>query len=76
MNNSLNVLQMLKNPQQFLQNAVNNSQAMQNPIFKNALEMYQRGDKEGINQLADNLCRERGINRQEFEKQIREKLGM
>lgn len=76
MNNSLNVLQMLKNPQQFLQNAVNNSQAMQNPILKNALEMYQRGDKEGINQLADNLCKERGINRQDFEKQIREKLGM
>lgn len=76
MNNSLNVLQMLKNPQQFLQNTVNNSQSMQNPIFKNALEMYQRGDKEGINQLADNLCKERGINRQDFEKQIREKLGM
>lgn len=76
MNNSLNILQMLKNPQQFLQNAMSNSQAMQNPILKNALDMYQRGDKDGINKLADNLCRERGINRQEFEQQIKSKFGM
>jgi hypothetical protein len=72
MNNPMQLLQALKNPQQFLQN----SQMMQNPIMKNAIEMYQRGDKEGIDQLADNLCKERGINRQDFEKQIREKLGM
>lgn len=76
MNNPLNVFQMIKNPQQFLQSAINNSQAMQNPILKNALDMYQRGDKDGINQLADNLCKERGIDRQEFEQQIRSKFGM
>jgi hypothetical protein len=49
---------------------------MQNPIMKNAIEMYQRGDKEGIDQLADNLCKERGINRQDFEKQIKSQFGM
>ena len=72
MNNPMQLLQMLKNPQQLLQN----SQMMQNPIFKNAFEMYQRGDKDGINNLADNLCKERGINRQEFEQQIRSKFGL
>lgn len=72
MNNPMQLLQALQNPQQFLQN----SKVMQNPILKNAIEMYQRGDKDGINQLADNLCKERGINRQDFEKQIKEKLGM
>ena len=72
MNNPMQLLQMLQNPQQFLQN----SKMMQNPIFKNAFEMYQRGDKEGINNLADNLCKERGINRQEFEQQIRSKFGL
>lgn len=60
----------------YLQNAINNSQAMQNPIFKNAIEMYQRGDKNGINQLADNLCKERGLNRQEIEQQIKSRFGM
>lgn len=72
MNNPMQLLQALQNPQQLLQN----SKIMQNPILKNAIEMYQRGDKDGINNLADNLCKERGINRQDFEKQIREKLGM
>ena len=60
MNNPMQLLQALQNPQQFLQN----SKMMQNPILKNAIEMYQRGDKDGINNLADNLCKERGINRQ------------
>lgn len=72
MNNPMQLLQALQNPQQFLQN----SKMMQNPILKNAIEMYQRGDKDGINNLADNLCKERGINRQEFEQQIRSKFGL
>ena len=72
MNNPMQLLQMLKNPQQLLQN----SPMMQNPIMKNAIEMYQRGDREGINNLADNLCKERGINRQEFEQQLKSKLGI
>lgn len=76
MNNQMQFLHAMKNPQQFLQNVMKNSQAMQNPIFKNALDMYQRGDKDGINQLADNLCKERGINRQELEQQIKSKFGM
>ena len=66
----------MRNPQAFMQQAMNNSQLMQNPISKNAIEMYQRGDVDGINQLADNLCKERGINRQDFEKQIMSRFGM
>jgi inorganic triphosphatase YgiF len=55
---------------------MNNSQMMQNPISRNALEMYQKGDKQGLNELANNLCKEKGINRQDFEKQIRSQFGM
>lgn len=76
MNNLLGLMQAAKNPQAFLQQAMNNSQMMQNPISRNALEMYQRGDKQGLNELADNLCKEKGINRQDFEKQIRSQFGM
>jgi hypothetical protein len=49
---------------------------MSNPISKNALEMYQKGDKQGLNELVDNLCKEKGINRQDFEKQIRSQFGI
>ena len=76
MNNPLNFVQIMRNPQAFMQQAMNNSQIMSNPIAKNALEMYQKGDKDGINQLAENLCKEKGINRQDFEKQIMSQIGM
>lgn len=75
-NNMGMLMQAIRNPQAFMQQAMNNSQLMQNPISKNAIEMYQRGDVDGINQLADNLCKERGINRQDFEKQIMSRFGM
>ena len=76
MNNMGILMQAMKNPQAFMQQAMSNSQIMQNPISRNALEMYQKGDKQGLNELADNLCKEKGINRQEFEKQIRSQFGM
>ena len=75
-NNMGMLMQAMKNPQAFIQQAMQNSQFMQNPISKNALEMYQKGDKQGLNELADNLCKEKNINRQDFEKQIRSKFGM
>lgn len=76
MNNPLNFVQMMRNPQAFLQQAMSNSQIMSNPISKNAFEMYQKGDKQGLNELADNLCKEKGINRSDFEKQIKSQFGM
>lgn len=76
MNNPLAFMQAMRNPQAFMQQAMNNSQIMQNPMAKNALEMYQKGDKQGLNELADNLCKERGINRKELEKQIMSQIGM
>lgn len=53
-------------------------QAMQsgNPIVKNAVEMYQRGDKDGINQMAQNLCKEKGTSFEEMTKQIKSQFGM
>ena len=54
MNNIGILMQAIRNPQAFLQQAMNNSQIMQNPLTKNALEMYQRGDKDGINKMAEN----------------------
>ena len=76
MNNIFGLMQAAKNPQSFLQQAMGNNQIMQNPISKNAIELYQKGDRQGLNELADNLCREKGINRQDFEKQIRSQFGM
>lgn len=76
MNNPLALMSAFRNPQEFMRKAMNNPQIMQNPISKNAIELYQRGDKQGLNELADNLCKEKGINRQDFENQIKSHFGM
>lgn len=71
--------QMMKggvNPQQLIQGMMNNSQAMQNPILKNALEMAQKGDKQGVEELARNLCSEKGINPDDAIGKIKSQFGM
>lgn len=72
MNNILQFGQILRNPQAFLQQAMQSG----NPIVKNAIEMYQKGDTDGINKLAQNLCHEKGLNMQDIEKQIKSQLSM
>lgn len=76
MNNLGMLMQAYKNPQDFLNNITNNSQLMQNPLAKNAIEMYQRGDKDGINKMAENLCKERGLKPEEVISQIKAQFGM
>ena len=52
MNNPFQLMQAMRNPQAFIQQAMNNSEMMQNPMIANAIQMYQNGDKDGVNQLA------------------------
>jgi hypothetical protein len=70
------IMQAAKNPQAFIQQAMKNNQIMQNPIARNAIEMYQRGDNDGLNNLVSNLCNERGIKPEEAIKQIKSQIGI
>ena len=74
--NPVLLTQIMRNPQSFMQQAMNNSQLMQNPISRNAIEMYQKGDKQGLNQLAQNLCKEKGTSLEEMTKQIKSQMGI
>ena len=76
MNNIFQLMQMAKNPQAFMQSMMGNNEFMQNPIYRNALELYKRGDKQGINELANNLCKEKGTSFEEMAKQIKSQFGM
>ena len=51
MNNVMNLVKAFRNPQAFMQQAMQSG----NPIMQNAIQMYQKGDKQGLNELADNL---------------------
>ena len=60
--NPINIFQMMKaGPQQFIQQMIGNNNVMSNPIARNAMQMAQKGDSKGIEQIARNLCKEKGI---------------
>ena len=74
----MNIIQLMRsgNPQQFLQQVMDDSQMMQNPMIKNTVQMAQNGDAKGIEQLARNLCKEKGINADDMFNQMKNKFGM
>ena len=70
MNNPLGVIQAIQNPQQFVENMMNNSQAMQNPMMKNAMVMFKNGDVKGLQQLTENVAKQRGTSIDEMRKKL------
>ena len=66
----------MNNPHQFLQNMMGNSQIMNNPMAKNAMEMYQKGDTDGLKQMAENLCREKGMDPNEVLNKLKSNFGL
>ena len=76
MNNPLQFVRAFRNPQDFMQQVTQNSELMKNPIAKNAIQMYQNGDKDGINKLAQNLCSEKGTTFEEMAQQIKSQFGI
>ena len=59
--NPMQLIQAMKNPQAFMQQMMNNSQIMQNPMAKNIIDMAQKGDVAGIEQMGRNIAKEKGI---------------
>lgn len=65
----MNLMQMIKcggNPKMILSQMMSNSQFSNNPIMKNTFDMMNRGDSKGLEQLARNLCKEKGLNPEEI----------
>ena len=76
MMNPLQFVQAMRNPQEFMQKIMDNSQVMQNPMAKNAMEMYQKGDTQGLQAMAENLAKERGTTANDMKSQIMAQFGM
>ena len=74
--NPFQMIGAMKNPQAFMQKIMENSQVMQNPIAKNAMEMYQKGDTKGLQAMAENLAKERGTTVDDIKSQIMSQFGM
>lgn len=75
--NPMQIMQMLRggNPQQAIMNAMRN-QAGRNPVLNNALDMAEKQDAKGLEQLARNLCESNGVNADDMVKQIKSQFGM
>ena len=75
--NPMQLIGMLKggNPQQMLMNMLT-QQSGNNPMMKNVLDMVQKNDAAGVEQLARNLAKEKGINADDAISQIRQQFGM
>lgn len=58
------------NPNIILSMMMNNSQIQSNPMIRNAYGMYQRGDNQGLKTLCENVCKERGIDLNQFANNI------
>lgn len=54
----------------FLQNILANNNVMQNPMMQNAMQMYQKGDMKGLENLVNNVARQKGISVDDIKKQI------
>ena len=74
--NPMQLMQAMKNPQVFMNQIMGNQQMMNNPMIKNTVNMAQKGDMKGIEQMARNLCKEKGLNADEVFNQIKSKMNM
>ena len=74
--NPINIIQMMTsgNPQQAIQNIIESNPNIQNnPLAQNAMKMYQNGDTKGLQNMAENMCKERGITIDQAKQQV---MGM
>lgn len=74
--NFFQLIQSIKNPQQLLQQMSSNPQFASNSIIQNSIKMAQNGDSKGIEEMARNLCKEKGINADEIMNQIKSNMNI
>lgn len=74
--NPLQLIQSMKNPQAFIKQMMNNNQIMGNPMAKNAMDLLQKGDTQGLQKMAENLAKEKGTTVDEVKNNIMQQLGM
>lgn len=78
MMNPMVLMQMLRgggNPQAMLMNIMKQN-AGNNPVLNNTMQMMEKNDYKGIEQLARNLGKEKGVQVDDLFNQIRGQFGM
>ena len=74
--NPIYIFRMMKaGPQQFIQQIMVINLMRSNPMLKNTKQMAQQGNMQGIEQMARNLCKEKGLNADDVFNQIKSRFG-
>ena len=75
--NPMMLIQMLRagSPQQAIMNAMRN-QAGQNPLLNYALDMAEKNDTKGLEELARNLCKSNGLNADDIAQKVKNQFGV
>lgn len=66
----MNIMKSGGNPQVMLMDMMK-SQSQNNPILNNVMQMMQSGNSQGIETVARNLCKERGVDPNQMMNQIK-----
>lgn len=74
MNPVLNIMQMFKNPQALVQNLMQNQQVMNSPLG-NAVNAASHGDQKTLEEIARNMCKEKGINPDDAFNQVKQMMN-
>lgn len=74
MNPVLNIMQMFKNPQALVQNMMQNQQIMNSPLG-NAVNAANKGDRKTLEEIARNMCKEKGINPDDAFNQVQQMMN-
>ena len=74
MNPLMMLMQGMRNPQDMIKNMLGNPQIMNSPLG-NAVNAASRGDGERLEEIARNMCKEKGINPDDAFKQIQNMMG-
>lgn len=68
----MNILQLLtQNPQQIINKVLGN-----NPMTSNLINLVNNKDQKGIEQMARNLAKEKGVDADKMYQQIKNQLGL
>lgn len=63
MNNMFEMLKAIKNPQEFVNNFMKQNN---NPMLNNLMQMAQKGDRENLENFANNLLQQQGMSLNDF----------
>lgn len=79
MNFDMNMLMQImqgKNPQQMILNYLQQSQIGSTPMGQNLMQLTQKGDYGALEQIAKNICQQKGLNYEEQFRNFKQSLGM